>query len=870
MPVYNTDAYLEESIQSLLDQTLDFQKNIELVLINDGSKDRSGQICREFSEKYSENIIYIEQENHGLIYTRNLGLKKATGKYIAFLDSDDTLTPETLENVVTFFDEHYDEIDLVTYKIVKVTNGVKSTNLHYRYRYLVETGIYDLNDFNNTYVGLTNICYTVKNKFENNVLFDSKARHHEDQKFSMDVVREKMKIGYIENGEYLYRQNPNSVTNTFFHAYYLFDCTIQFWEDFFYSFDCHVPRYYQSLYMNDLAWKSVNDILKPYQYEGDKFKQEFGRVLKLLDMVDDSVILNHPGITEYYKYYFINLKKDSNLKGIVGEYNSSLAIMNNDNLIFGKEYVDLNILKMKRMDDQIYFMGFIRNPVFPLVQKPKLQVYLSDRNSKITPELRDSSYSIVGKEEVTKAYLFEVFIDIDKAKKIDFKVMIGSCRMNTKLSFAHKTIFSDSLKKYDFVKDGYHYQTDSFSIMVEPCSKKEESKYRKKIDYAYYLTDKKRWAARRLAEFYRRKGQIWLYYDCKGVYKDNGYYQFIHDFDMKDGIKRYFVTTHTKKQQKELFTRKQRRYLIPFNSLKHKMMYLNADKIITAYIESNNCSPYTPKSFINYIDLSKNPEIIYLQHGVLHAHTPWKYSLDRLLIDKEVVSTVFERKNLIENYAFTEKHLIKSGMPRYDFAENVTKTKKVILFAPSWRKYLIGSIKGEWIAKDSQFLESTFYKETQKFLNSKKLKKLLEKYDYVFHFKLHPIFKCYEHLYDIDNDRVVLETKDYKDDEYAVFITDYSSFVYDFVYLKRPIVYFFPDYDLFKAGLNFYREIDLPLEEGFGELCITADQLLKRLTYILENNCKDEPLYQERSEDFFLHYDNHQRDRIYEDLMKKD
>lgn len=146
----------------------------------------------------------------------------------------------------------------------------------------------------------------------------------------------------------------------------------------------------------------------------------------------------------------------------------------------------------------------------------------------------------------------------------------------------------------------------------------------------------------------------------------------------------------------------------------------------------------------------------------------------------------------------------------------------------------------------------------------------MKKYNYILDFKLHPIFKRYECHYNIDNKNVIFGANNYNNDDYKIFITDYSSFVFDFVYLKRAIIYFFPDYDLFKAGLNIYRELDLPLEKGFGELCETSETLLNRLEFILKNNGNDEEKYKSRSNNFFLYYDNNQCDRIYEELSKNE
>ena len=85
IPVYNAEKTINRCLDSLLRQK---QDNAEIILINDGSKDRSGEICREYASKHT-CIVYIEQENAGAASARNAGLAVASGEYITFVDSDD-------------------------------------------------------------------------------------------------------------------------------------------------------------------------------------------------------------------------------------------------------------------------------------------------------------------------------------------------------------------------------------------------------------------------------------------------------------------------------------------------------------------------------------------------------------------------------------------------------------------------------------------------------------------------------------------------------------------------------------------------------------------------------------------------------------
>lgn len=88
IPVYNTEKYLERCVNSIIDQ---IENECEIILVNDGSTDNSGIICNEFSSKYPEYISVIHKENGGLSSARNYGIKKAKGKYILLVDSDDYL-----------------------------------------------------------------------------------------------------------------------------------------------------------------------------------------------------------------------------------------------------------------------------------------------------------------------------------------------------------------------------------------------------------------------------------------------------------------------------------------------------------------------------------------------------------------------------------------------------------------------------------------------------------------------------------------------------------------------------------------------------------------------------------------------------------
>lgn len=114
VPVYNVEKYLWGCLNSLVDQT---HKNLQIILVDDGSVDASGEICEEFARRDSR-ISVIHQENAGVSTARNAGLALAAGKYVTFVDADDMLEPHAIETALEYLLK--DGADLVTYGWKKI------------------------------------------------------------------------------------------------------------------------------------------------------------------------------------------------------------------------------------------------------------------------------------------------------------------------------------------------------------------------------------------------------------------------------------------------------------------------------------------------------------------------------------------------------------------------------------------------------------------------------------------------------------------------------------------------------------------------------------------------------------------------------
>ena len=213
VPVYNVEKYLRECIDSIIRQTY---KNIEIILIDDGSKDSSGQICDEYTKK-DKRIKVIHQENRGVSSSRNLGIKKSNGKWITFVDSDDWLEDNFIEVLFNIAKRENADISISGYNRVQNSKIEKiniSTEIqeYNSYEYLIKTL--------NPQTGL-GFCHMrlIRKAVINNIQFDENLPVAEDALFNMQISTKINKAIHSNKNLYNYRNNSESVVKKYNEKY---------------------------------------------------------------------------------------------------------------------------------------------------------------------------------------------------------------------------------------------------------------------------------------------------------------------------------------------------------------------------------------------------------------------------------------------------------------------------------------------------------------------------------------------------------------------------------------------------------------------------------------------------------------------------
>ncbi|MDO4380618.1 MAG: glycosyltransferase family 2 protein, partial [Clostridia bacterium] len=579
VPVYNAKAYLEECLNSLVGQTIK-KSEMQVVLVNDGSTDESEEICKKFCEKY-DFFDYYYIENSGVSVARNFGIKKSVGKYIMYLDSDDQLTSASVESIVDFFDGVYDEVDLVTYYIQPYKDGAL-LNPHARYhKLLTHTGVFDLEK--NPYVIQTTMNICVKNMGENNELFNEKMTSQEDQEYINRILMDKLMIGYCAQACYMYnRDNESSCVSTKFHAYYLFESSLRYFENLFSLFEDKVPKYFQAVFFHDLRWKLTNKILFPFHYEGAEFENAMNRIKKLLERVDTNIIVKNPSINKKHIHFWLNLKP--NVHPTIYVNNEAADVVADGKTIERNKRISLRIIKIVPLDDgRLRIRCECAMGIYDYMPRPPKFYVVENGEEKKELSLYRSSYSYVATNIMTNnVYGFEYSLDPEKISKISFKAVVDSYEFDVRVNFMGMAVFRHKIRFYSYARGGYIISYYNDSLLFEKKTREEIAEFEKaqalnfnKETYVYNLKLE--------AIDYRLAHRVWLYSDLQSVLKDNAYYQFQNDFKHKDGIERYYVYTKPYEEIEHLFTDEQKEYLVEFGSYKHQLIYLSSEIIFTSF-----------------------------------------------------------------------------------------------------------------------------------------------------------------------------------------------------------------------------------------------------------------------------------------------
>ncbi len=290
VPVFNGESYIRKCLDSLVRQTL---KDIEIIIINDGSKDKTLDILKEYQKK-CKNIKIINQENKGIAASRNEGIKVAEGEYIAFLDSDDFVD-------LTMYQKLYQKITSSDFDVV-------TTYFNFQYEEKIEKGIVDIKkdilNIKDLKKYFLNMYPVVWNKLYKKELFnDLKFRnvYAEDVDILYRILPKIKKMGVVKEYLYYYYQRENSESKVYTTRLF----------DYVYNFN-DLYKYYQTKWYMEIYKKEFEYVYVRYLY-ATFLKRSLTLDIK---MQEKAYKLAVKSVGEHFPKYRLNKYFYRSLKGL--------------------------------------------------------------------------------------------------------------------------------------------------------------------------------------------------------------------------------------------------------------------------------------------------------------------------------------------------------------------------------------------------------------------------------------------------------------------------------------------------------------------------------------------------------------------------
>lgn len=359
MPVYNVELYLAEAIESVVCQTIGFNNNCEIILIDDGSTDSSGDVCKRYKKKYPNNIRYIWQENSGPGAARNRGIKQSKGRYISLLDPDDKLSSDTLSQVYDFFEDTGRDVDVVAikYQFFGARDGSRHP-LNFKFDF---DRIIDLEeDF--TSIQMSAATAFFRSSVLKDALFnEAVGRYSEDAHLMGRLLLSKRKYGVLAGPTYWYRKRDDessSLDMSEYDEFWYFETTIRVWKDLItYSKDRndYVPKFIQYMVVYEI-YHRLRQKNRRILDDSNKLARYMLVLGELLYYVDESIILVAKAPIEF-KVLMLSMKTGRSIHdSLIIDTNGDYAWESHK--IYKKQNIKFSIDNIAVNDDTVTITGW--------------------------------------------------------------------------------------------------------------------------------------------------------------------------------------------------------------------------------------------------------------------------------------------------------------------------------------------------------------------------------------------------------------------------------------------------------------------------------------------------------------------------------
>lgn len=391
--------------------------------------------------------------------------------------------------------------------------------------------------------------------------------------------------------------------------------------------------------------------------------------------------------------------------------------------------------------------------------------------------------------------------------------------------------------------------------------------YRKIESYENEANFKKEIIAQRIYNLFRKyldRKNIWIVFEKNSFgAHDNAFHFFKYMYENEKHPNTYYVIRKDSPEYKNMHDMRDK--VLDYMSIKYFVYMFSAKLFISSDTKFHAYNLQRRDSLLAKSMMKKKN--VFLQHGVNGIKKVPVFHKKRGLLDLIIAPSNFERENInMKQWGYSADEVIATGYSRWD--SYIDKTSEIsyhqIFMMPTWRKAMEG------ISRE-QFLNTTFYKEYQAFLKSPKLKEVLIKNNVRLSFFLHPYFKNYVDLFEIDE--AFTDKYGYLDVDMgeeimrsSMMISDYSSVTWDMFYLKKPVIFYQFDQEDYLKSEGTYLDYDKDL---FGEVVFNSRQAVDAVIKYVENGFSENDKFALMRNKYMNFHDHKNSERIYKGILKK-
>lgn len=838
-----------QTFDSILQQNC-FDEKIQIIFWG-----KMNSVCEKASVEYPENVIFLSSEPDDLL---SQALEKAEGKYCLICkDGGYIKYKSTFKKVERLFRENKEQTDAVILKTYY--DSGRGDVLNYKFENdghiidLIEHPEYIHTNLNSAFVYTKSLKRAISAVGERNGTM-----------ILAKVFAKKQKYVISEERCVLKSDSQGSVKNTESLLKSASEADKELWQ---------LP-YFRKMLIYELSRLADNSNLS--KTDQNKLLCEIKTVLK---SIDNSDIFSFDRIDFAKRLALLKVKN--------GELRAKKKLLSgkvSDSSIYADKE---NIGKSEDIPTVLYFVSAKNEKI--IVEASCGSVCGLYKDVKSVATLNGNPISVTENKD---AFRYISFLGENIIEHRMLKIVIDSAHINSEsnlklgLNCDGIDVYSDSFsfnptcllegkyKHHYLYDDGFAFACNGNKIKISPCNEQN----RQLMEEAFIgdianskLPDKNELISLR-REYFSKKDSIakpiWLISDRPSRAGDNG--EVFFEYMMKNHsseVDAYFVLSKESEDYERLSAMGK---VVEPLSYEHKLLFLLAEKNISAQADIYVTNPFG-KSRRAVHDLMKS-DFIFLQHGVIKDDLSdwiWRYKKN---IKGFVTSSPYEYKSIVEGkgYGYDSDIVWLTGLPRFD--KLYDDNRKIITFMPTWRKYLVTSQDSMTGARefDITFRESEFYKFYQTVVNNEKLLTAAEKTGHAIAFLPHPNMVESMQFFDFDKRVTVYDASKRYGEVFAqssLLVTDYSSAVFDFVYLRKPVVYCQFDKERFFSGEHRYTKGYFDYErDGFGEVEYDADATVDRIIEYMQNGCLMKNKFISRADAFFAFNDKENCKRIYDKI----